>query len=354
MCSQTPFTVLIVDDEPAISDLLSCILHEASMHVIVAQDGQRAIRVLTEETVDVVVTDIRMSSLSGIDLLEEIEKTDDTVKLIMMTGYDSHDTVRKALRTNAYDYLEKPLTDHDAIVNAITRACESVRLTRENIALIQSLQISNKKVNAANKRLLQLNKQLRQVATTDSVTSLYNRRYIDDWIQNYAFSNTSLDVTYSILLLNIDDFKSINDALGHDGGDKVLKHLASVLKNAHRETDRVGRYGVREFIVVMPGTDDAEAMEAAEKIRSMVESTSINVSSGPVRITVSIGVSTDLTAVKLSGNSEKTSAEAFFSGRALITQADKALCAAKELGRNRCVHYNELLDSINFNVESTG
>lgn len=334
-------TALVVDDEPSITELVSCLLRSANIGVVVAHDGYQAMEILANENVDVVLTDINMQGMSGFDLLEYVQTTDDTIKVIMMTGYDSYDMVKRALRANAYDYLKKPLSDHDEIISTVIRASESVRLMRENSALIESLKSSNTKVNAANKRLLQLNKQLRKLAITDSLTLLYNRRYIDDWIQNYAFSNSSLESSYSLLLLDIDHFKTINDNFGHDGGDKVLKHLATVLKNGNRDTDLVGRYGGEEFIIVMPDTDETEALETAEKVRSMVEAASINISSGTVKVTVSVGVSTKLSTSTSSGNTELTTAEAFFSGRSLVAQADKALYVAKDRGRNCCAHYNK-------------
>ncbi len=344
MTHQTQSTVLVVDDEPAITQLLSIILQGENRRVISAQDGFQAIDILAHENIDVVVTDIMMDGVSGFEILEHIKEHDDNIQVIMMTGHESNELVKRALRGNAYDYLNKPLTNHEEIVSTVERAYNTVRLTRENSKLLERVQKSNLKLNSANKRLLQLNKQLRKLAITDSLTQLHNRRYIDDWIQNYAFSNTSLEASYSVLLLDIDHFKNINDSLGHDSGDKVLRHLASVLKNINRDSDLVGRYGGEEFIVVMPGTDETEALTAAEKIRSMVEAASINVSSGTVQITVSIGVSTNLTGVTASMKTMLTPAEAFFSGRALVAQADKALYAAKDSGRNRCVHHNQLSD----------
>lgn len=342
MTQNTHCTVLVVDDEPAITELVSFILADAGMRVLSAADGYTAIEILENTTVDVVVTDIRMKGMSGFDLLSHINDVDDSVKVIMMTGYDSYEMVRRALKANAYDYLKKPLSDHEEIITTVRRAHESSRLLRENSALISRLQASNIKVGTANKRLLQLNKQLRKLATTDSLTQLFNRRYIDDLIQTYAFSQASESTSYSILLLDVDHFKAINDAQGHDGGDKVLRHLASILTSTCRTQDVIGRYGGEEFIVVMPDTDEPEAWQAAERIRSIIEEASINTSGGAVKATVSIGASTNNTTIPSTGSRKLTSAAAFLSGRALVGQADKALYSAKDNGRNNCVHYANL------------
>ncbi len=343
MKQQLQCTVLVVDDEAANTELLTSILQNENRVVLSACDAHQAVEILATDHVDVVLTDTLTKGMSGFELLDHVKQHDESIQVIMMSNDDSNDIVKRVLRANAYDYLNKPLDQHDEILSTVQRAVDVVQLTRENSALVERLQTSNTKLNAANKRLLQLNKQLRKLAITDSLTQLHNRRYIDDWIQNYAFSNTSLDASYSVLLLDIDHFKNINDSLGHDGGDKVLRHLASVLKNVNRDTDLVGRYGGEEFIVVMPGTDETEAMQAAEKVRALIEAASINVSSGPVQITASIGVSTNFTG--LTTYAELTPAEAFLSGRALLAQADKALYAAKDSGRNRCIHYNQLSES---------
>lgn len=344
MTSSLICTVLIVDEESTISQLLKRILESENMQVLQARSSSEATVFLEKEHIDVVLTDIQTEEINGFDVLASASRKDESIKVIMMASCDSYETVKRALKENAYDYLNKPFNDNESIVASVKRAYECSQLMRENNALIGRLQASHDKVTAANKRLMQLNKQLRKLAITDGLTQLYNRRYIDDWIQNYAFCTTNPDTSYSVILLDIDYFKSINDSLGHDGGDKVLKHLAKILNDSSRDEDLVGRYGGEEFIVVMPGTVEKEAFQAAERIRSMIENAVITVSSGTARTTASIGVSTNLTSVSSINPFPLTSAEAFFSGRALIAQADKALYAAKDNGRNQTVHYNQLPD----------
>ena len=335
---------LVVDDDPVIIELLPSILQSMDIRVLTARDGSEAVEILERHSVDAVLTDISMKGMSGFDLLNHINLSDATIKVIMITGYDSYEMVKRALRAKAYDYLVKPLMEHEEVRSTVARACESVRLTRENALLMQDLQSSHDKLDAANKRLLLLNAQLRKLAITDSLTQLYNRRYIDDWLQNRAFSDTDTDSSYSILLLDVDHFKSINDTQGHDGGDRVLRHLASVLQNASRSADLVGRYGGEEFIMVMPATSVDDAMQAAERVRSMIEAAVIIVGANTVRITASAGVSTSLSASSSTGGDGLTPVNTLHSGRALVAQADKALYAAKGQGRNLCIHFSQLVE----------
>lgn len=343
-------TALVVDDEPAITELVSCVLQSSGMSVFCAHDGFRALEIVANNSVDVVITDIRMDRMSGFELMTNIEQVDDTIKIIVMTGYDSYDMVKRSLKAGAYDYLDKPLNDHAMIITATQRAFESVSLMRENADLINRLTVSNIKVTAANKRLLHLNKQLRKLAITDGLTLLFNRRYIDDWIQNYAIANTGTDVSYSVILIDVDYFKQVNDSFGHDGGDEVLRHLATILNNCGREQDLVGRYGGEEFIVVLPGSDGFEALQTAERIRSLVERTSVRVNSGSVKITVSMGIATNLNPAAPRGSNAHTNNQEFVSGRALVVQADRALYAAKDQGRNLCIHYQDLPEQLDDNL----
>ena len=128
MSDRSHCTALVVDDEPAITELVSCVLQTAGMSVFCAHDGFRALEIISNNTVDVVITDIRMEGMSGFELLDHIKQQDDSINVIVMTGYDSYDMVKRSLKAGAYDYLDKPLNDHALIVNATRRACESVQV----------------------------------------------------------------------------------------------------------------------------------------------------------------------------------------------------------------------------------
>ena len=203
MTDDNKSTALVVDDDPTVIGLLAYILESTSLRVLSALSGYEALEILASEEIHVVLTDVSMNGMSGFELIEHIKLLDTPTEVIMITGFDSYDMVRRALRVSAYDYLSKPLHNTDEIISTVKRACDSSRLKRENKALVERLQASNSKINSANKRLTQLNSQLRKLATTDSLTQLYNRRFIDDWMLNHAFTSDSINIICSILLLSL-------------------------------------------------------------------------------------------------------------------------------------------------------
>jgi len=163
------------------------------------------------------------------------------------------------------------------------------------------------------------NKQLEMLSTYDFLTNLYNKRTIIKFLEKEIEFSKKNKVTFSILMLDIDHFKKINDTYGHLMGDKVLKKLANILKQNVREKDLVGRYGGEEFLIVLPNTSKSRAKDIAERIRKSVEKTLFPEN---IRITISIGVTEYLFKDNIS---------------TLIERADQALYKAKKEGRNRVV-----------------
>jgi diguanylate cyclase (GGDEF)-like protein len=167
-------------------------------------------------------------------------------------------------------------------------------------------------------------KQRHMESITDPLTKLYTRRYISSFMNDLRNrKDTSVEPDISVLLCDIDHFKSVNDNLGHGAGDHVLKLTAEVIRSQCRITDRVGRYGGEEFLVVLPNTTVHGACIVAEKIRRAVESADIQFEDKPVRVTISCGVA------QLNGPSE--------SDDELVHRADMGLYAAKKNGRNRSI-----------------
>jgi diguanylate cyclase (GGDEF)-like protein len=172
-----------------------------------------------------------------------------------------------------------------------------------------------------NEELQRANEILSQLSITDGLTKLHNHRYFQDHLTREIKRVSRTQSPLSLILLDIDDFKMLNDTHGHAAGDEVLVSLAAIMNDSARESDLIARYGGEEFVILMPNTDLAGAVHLAEKIRMAVETTRLIIGDNmkPVDITISLGV-------------------ALFNGhrRAFFTEADKALYQAKAAGKN-CV-----------------
>ncbi len=165
-------------------------------------------------------------------------------------------------------------------------------------------------------------KQLEQMAYYDSLTDLPNRRFFDKLIQQECSSMECQGHESVILILDIDNFKIINDTHGHPAGDKILRQLADLLKNNVRKSDTVSRFGGEEFVILMPKTSLEEGYYCAEKLRKLIMEKRFTIGSITLRITSSFGVS-------LLSDSKSQSSEDYYS------LADKALYLAKRCGKNR-------------------
>jgi two-component system, cell cycle response regulator len=167
-------------------------------------------------------------------------------------------------------------------------------------------------------------RRLYESAVRDALTQTHNRRYLDERLQaEFAFARRHL-TPLSVLLIDLDHFKRINDTLGHLAGDAVLRVVATALQRMLRTEDVVARYGGEEFCVLARGTDARNAMIVGERIRRMVEGLQIPWEGKPVRVTLSVGVAT------------MDETHPFGSVQALVGAADAALYRAKQAGRNRC------------------
>jgi diguanylate cyclase (GGDEF)-like protein len=178
---------------------------------------------------------------------------------------------------------------------------------------------------AAGSRIVRLEQTLNQLASRDALTQCWNRRMIDELFTNSIAESTRKRSAFSIMVLDIDHFKAVNDTYGHAAGDVALKHVVSILNTNLREYDQVGRYGGEEFVILLPSTDVNEAWGVAERVRSAIQfqPTVLN-DDTKVDMTVSIGIAQF-------NRSRDINQNAFFE------RADKALYTAKQSGRNRII-----------------
>ncbi|RNL64609.1 diguanylate cyclase [Zhongshania marina] len=291
--------VLIVDDDAITRFALSTAVEEWGFVPVLAENADQALKTLaTETTPHLLIIDWSMPGMSGPDLCKTIRKREDGqfFYILMLTGKEGNEAIIEAMEAGADDFLSKPF-DHRVL---------KVRI-------------------AAGSRIVRLEQTLNQLASRDALTQCWNRRMIDELFANSIAESTRKRSKLSLMVLDIDHFKRVNDTFGHSAGDAALKHVVNILNTNLREYDQVGRYGGEEFVILLPATDRNEAWGVAERIRSAIQfqPTILN-GDLKIELTVSIGIAEF-------DRSRDANQSAFFE------RADKALYTAKQTGRNRII-----------------
>lgn len=282
--------VLVVDDEEIICTLFAEMLSQyGCYHVVTTTNGRQAMEILRREPFHVVLLDMSMPAVSGLDVLRQITQTFEELPVIIATGHGSIEVAVESMQAGAADFVTKPVP-----------------------AAVLHLRIQGVLGHARTRRL----------ASTDGLTELYNHRTFQERLTQEIARAERYKRPLSILMIDVDHFKVYNDTYGHLRGNLVLRELARLLEEMSRTSDTVARYGGEEFAVILPETDNVSARKIAERLRVQVER---YVFPGDERmpggaLTISIGVGTHV-----SGGSKDT----------LLQAADTALYAAKRNGRNR-------------------
>jgi diguanylate cyclase (GGDEF)-like protein len=289
-------SILIVDDEQSNLKVLTHILSSEYL-LYTAKNGVNALEKANELLPDLILLDIVMPEMDGFEVLAKLKENDKTkqIPVIIITGLSSSEDEEKGLALRASDYISKPFS-----------------------ASIVKLRVHNQ---------IQIVNQLRTIerlSLIDQLTGLPNRRSFDSRIHTGWKLAIREPSPISILMIDVDKFKTYNDTYGHQQGDEVLKAVARVFSSVlHRQTDFTARWGGEEFAVLLSSTDEKSALYIAEQLRSEVENTDIPCADGSItKVTISIGVKTEI--------KKKKSSLARF-----IEAADMALYKAKENGRNR-------------------
>ncbi|MCL1141186.1 sensor domain-containing diguanylate cyclase [Shewanella gaetbuli] len=184
---------------------------------------------------------------------------------------------------------------------------------------------------AVNKmQLKSMNQQLEEVSQTDGLTQLHNRRHWQECMDREFERNQRYQDQATLVMIDIDHFKTINDKFGHPAGDKVIQHIAHLIKQSLRETDCAGRYGGEEFAIVLPKTTSADALFFTERLRKKIEQSEIIFENRIIKVTVSLGIS------EIGSSTENSSV--------WLSSADKALYQAKKNGRNQSYVYDATTD----------
>lgn len=311
-----PLTVLIADDDPIALLSLKKLLEAPHRQLLTAKDGEEALALALEKRPHLLVTDWRMPRLSGLDLCKILRKTSITqhAYIIVLTGKESDDELVEAFDAGADDYVTKPFTPK--VLQA--RIASGERLLRSQ----QTIALDRETIKRYAAKLAASNRKLQNMALTDFLTGLPNRRSALQRLKNLVAETQRYGEPLSCLMIDIDHFKNINDSYGHDRGDQVLRLIARLLEDKARSYDMVSRWGGEEFLVISARSSAADTLHLAERLRKAVAALDIALSDElRLRVTISIGVA--------------TWSHAYHNAGELIKIADQALYQAKAGGRNR-------------------
>jgi len=303
--------VLLIEDNPGDARLIEEALAErgeGAFRLRWVDDLAEGLDCLDDQPPDVVLLDLSLPGTDGLDTLASVLDRNADVPIIVLTVTSDESLAVEAVRRGAQDYLVKGQADGALLRRAVRYAIERKETQAE-------LARANARLEAANRRLEEL-------ATTDDLTGLWNRRYFLDMLGRECRRTARTGADLALAMIDIDRFKRINDAHGHPFGDRVLREVAAIMQHECRAVDLVVRYGGEEFMILMPDTSAEEAFSAAERIRRRIAETPVSDGLRTVTDTVSVGVSS------LGGGVDPTS---------LLRHVDEALYAAKEAGRNRAM-----------------
>jgi two-component system, cell cycle response regulator len=300
--SSQPFTVLAVDDSAIYRKLVEHSLSEQEYEVLYAKNGREALDLFAEHKPAVVITDWSMPDISGLELCRRIRQDFQGFHshLILLTSNSDKEQVVEGLAAGADDYLTKPFHSGELVAR--------VAVGRRIAALHREIQAKN--------HLLE------EMALTDALTGLPNRRAVDVWASRELSAAARHDFAFWVVMADLDSFKKVNDTYGHDAGDSVLKTFAEILKTHTRQSDLCARLGGEEFLVMMTHSDRGGTKTAVERIRKQFENTNFTLGGSIVTATASFGIA------GFRGNEPPD-------WNALVECADTALYAAKHKGRNR-------------------
>jgi diguanylate cyclase (GGDEF)-like protein len=322
-------TVLIVDDDPAHVRHVREGLAPQGYVFKEAHDGTQALSAIRQARPDLILMDVEMPGLGGVEVCRIIKANSGEggfgfIPVILMTARQAAGKV-EGLELGADDYLVKPFD----MLELGARVKSMLRLKALQDALIEK----NRELDRANKELARKREELLALSRTDPLTSLSNRRYFEERLEEEFARARRYRSPLSLVMLDIDYFKRINDTFGHPFGDEVLRAVAQVTRARLREVDLLARYGGEELIALLPETSPADSLIACERVREAIEAlqldyTGLDGTKRVVRCTASLGVAS-------------VPSPTLQTAEDLLRAADECLYAAKGAGRNRVRQHEE-------------
>jgi two-component system cell cycle response regulator len=268
-----------------------------------ARDSDDAIEMLERRSFDLIFLDYALPSSTALDFMRLMDQKELDIPVVVITGKGDEMIASRVIQAGAYDYLPKTRISKKSLTRIIHNALEKFRMKRE---------------------IKQAMDKMAELSIKDELTDLYNRRYFMEFAEREISGAARYGQNLTVCMLDLDNFKKINDAWGHPAGDAVLKETARRLRESIRRYDLPCRYGGDEFALIMPNTQLADAEKFCERLRQKIEDTPVGYDSKEIQFTVSIGLA------QFSPAADKSIAD-------LIKRADDGLYAAKQQDRNRVV-----------------
>ncbi|MCA9563208.1 MAG: diguanylate cyclase, partial [Myxococcales bacterium] len=307
---EIPNRLLVVENNPSQLDALRRNLRALGWPTLLehVETLDEALDRLSTSRPDAVVIDVDLPSRGGLAAIEEIVASANSIPVLVLTDEDES-AAHAMLHAGAQDFLYKNQLTAAALRRALSFAVQRTKYTRRLAEMARRLE-------EANRRLLDL-------ATRDPLTQVLNRRGLQIQLDRESSRGLRTDTALVALLVDVDDFKAVNTAIGHQGGDIVLKQVANAIVSTVRPSDIVGRIGGDEFLVVLPDTRLAEARKVSQRVLNCIAGAPMPPLPNMDAITVSVGI-----AVLPAGHVEVED---------ILAGAGSPLAIAKDQGKNRVV-----------------
>jgi two-component system, cell cycle response regulator len=293
--NKSQLSVLIIEDHPDQRDLLAIVLQRQGYKVVTAANGVEALEKLEHEAVHIALSDIMMPKMDGFELINKIRSNSALrhIYIILITARIQEGDRVRGLDLGADDYITKPFSFSE---------------------LLARVRVGS--------RVVQYQQHLEYQTQIDSLTGLFNRRAFEKKIGEEFERSKRYGHPLSVVILDIDNFKKINDTYGHHGGDAALVRISEILRERSRRSDFPSRFGGEEFVLVLPETDQDSAIQVARKFHEEIRSCSFGTVEKPFVLTVSMG---------LTSSTKKE----YSDWREMVADADCALYQAKNTGKDR-------------------
>ena len=318
--------ILLVDDRKENLLTLESLLDNPDYNIIKVESGQDALAKILDHEIALVLLDVLMPGMDGYETAELMRsnKRSRNIPIIFITAnHKEEDHIFKGYEAGAVDYLTKPVAPQ----MLKSKVGVFIELHRQRLELEEKTRELNAKVvelEELQQQLEEKNRQLKTISNIDALTGIYNRRFFNEIIEVEWRRGIRNKKTLSLLMIDIDHFKSYNDTYGHSPGDTALKAVADAISSPlKRKVDILARYGGEEFSAILPETDETGALQLGKEMLDAVRTIKVEHRESPTSpyLTISIGIYT-LTP---------TDAYTYID---LINGADKALYDAKDAGRN--------------------